>query len=179
MAEPLIQNIARAYKINGKDVSILAIPKNCSSSIITGLKPSQPGLADTVICILRDPLDRWRSGTIQYFTYEERLKDQTLDIWLTKGTYFDVHTMPQSHFIKGNNIINYYYKNNVLESIQADWDIFDSIPHLQKTDKPAKEKVKRKVDKWISKNKTQLQVKIDKIYEKDYMQIAKAKFQNE
>ena len=67
----------------------------------------------------------------------------------------------------------------MLESIQSDWNIFNSIPHLQKTDKPAKEKVKRKVDKWISKNKTQLKVKIDNIYKKDYMLIAKAKFQNE
>lgn len=178
-AEAEINNVATIYKVNGKDVSILAIPKNCSSSIITGLKPSVLGLANTVICILRDPFDRWRSGTIQYFTHEGRLQAHTLDMWLKTGTYFDEHTLPQTNFIKGNNIVYYYYKSNVLESIQADWNIFDSIPHLQKTEQTEKQKVKRKVDKWISKNKTQLKVKIGNIYKDDYKQIEKAKFENE
>ena len=179
IAEPKIKDVATIYKVNGKDVSILAIPKNCSSSIITGLKSSQPGLANTVICILRDPFDRWRSGTIQYFTHEFSLQAHTLDFWLKTGMYFDEHTMPQTHFIEGNNIVYYYYKPNVLESIQADWDIFDSIPHLQKTEQPEKQKVKRKVDKWISNNREQLKDKIDNIYKDDYKQIEKAKFKNE
>ena len=178
-AEPKIKDVATIYKVNSKDVSILAIPKNCSSSIITGLKPSVIGSANTVICILRDPFDRWRSGTIQYFTHEERLQAHTLDVWLKTGTYFDEHTLPQTTFIKGNNIVYYYYKSNVLESIQADWNIFDSIPHLQKTEQPDKQKIKRKVDKWISKNKEQLKDKIVNIYKDDYEQIEKVKFKNE
>lgn len=73
------------------------------------------------IVILRDPIDRWISGIVQYvYTYfpdDFDISDKMIDYFFSK-VYLDHHTLPQVNFIHNLKIktVDFFMVNDELEN---------------------------------------------------------------
>lgn len=111
-----------------KFVSLLWITKNCSSFFRENTNDIRVSCDDynTVVAVLRDPLDRYISGLIHYRAVNDISSKQWLDNVKKGIVYFDVHTIPQSRFVKNipDHKLDYFlYNDSVLERIKKKYGI--------------------------------------------------------
>lgn len=185
-----------------RNLYFCTIAKNCSTSIINQLpkdfQATKP-LPDTdVIVILRDPVDRWISGTVEYFTYGPHSFVTThgapnpskmlmaLNSYVKRDRLyaFDYHTELQSAELKTikkftGKIHYYYYHAGVLDDIQKDFDVFKSVSKENSTvaDKH-RPKFRSVLESWLEINREVLYPKLKEFYKKDYKAINKLNFVN-
>lgn len=179
-----------------RNLYVLTIAKNCSTSLLDNLTPDfeqhqRPLKTADVIVILRDPYERWLSGTVEYFaitaseqygTREHMLR--MLDIWLRHTPHeFDYHTEPQSKSLEvidqfSGNVYYYYQHSKVLDDINQDWNILERIEHNNTSEHRHRPKFRHALDKWVYKNKERLLKHLDVLYAEDYKLINSLQFVN-
>jgi len=178
-----------------RNLAFLTIAKNCSESIMLGLnkqfvlndKIGLPQNTDAIV-IFRDPVNRWISGTVEYFAYPEGppwkpMSDKGIELnlqkWLTnKPQPWDFHTSLQSSFYNyhGLNIKPYWYHKNVLEEINEDYNCFDRI--LQTHQEPFRKKYKKMILDFIEKDKYKVMAHLTTLYQLDFDFFQTLKFVN-
>jgi len=178
------------------------IAKNCSTSIIkqlpTDFLSNQKPCKDAeVVIILRDPIDRWFSGTTEYFAYgpppfEHILKKSStkqmiriLNWHIKMPTLhpFDYHTELQSNVIAHvkqftGNIHYYYYHYDVLDDIRNDFGILKSISRENTGADKNRLRYRKALNKWSEKNHKELYLKLEEFYKPDYDMINNLNFVN-
>lgn len=140
------------------------------------------------IVILRDPIDRWISGIIQYFyTYVSDnfiINDEILDYFFAK-ICFDHHTMPQVNFLHNlqidtidffmmnenleHNLNNYLFSNLPNEYIEIPNELYKNKTSIM--DKSVYDKIKELIN-----TNPKYRNKITNFYKLDYQLINSVKF---
>lgn len=181
-----------------RNLYILSIAKNCSNSMLTNLKEdfvkgNRPRKDADVIVILRDPLLRWKSGTVEFFALTQRLVRyypvdkmiSALDRWLRfPPVIFDYHTEPQAVTINTElpeftgNVFYYYQDDTVLDCINDQWNILHKVEHLNTARHDIRPKFVKAINKWAKKNKHELAQHVNKLYAEDYKIIESLRFVN-
>lgn len=189
-----------------RKIAFLTIPKNASETIaqcthkdFTLVSDKTPLPRDTTqICIIRDPFDRWKSGTIEYFVHPTSRINQfnlrntiqpimipemrrRLTKWLThdEPQPWDYHTNFQCEAYKWGkfkNIKFYWYNDTVIQTIQNDFSCFKNLKSFHKKDKYAD--YKKTLLDFIEKNEHAVMAQLQKMYATDYNFIANLKFVN-
>jgi len=113
------------------DYFYFSIPKVCSSSL-SYMKAQQgpdtiekwnPDRKEKPVIIVRDPISRWLSGTLEFMS---KFSILDMEAFLNQEVYdigFDRHTAPQSWFLPYNldwgRLEIFYYSPTVLTELQA------------------------------------------------------------
>lgn len=185
-----------------RNLYFCTIAKNCSTSIINQLPEDfvavKPPLDADVVVILRDPIDRWISGTVEYFTYGPHSFVTTLgnanpskmlmalNSYIKRDTLyaFDFHTGLQSAELKNikkftGKIHYYYYHPDVLDDIQQDFNVFKSVSKENTTSADKhRPKFRMTLNSWLETNHEKLYPKLKEFYKKDYKLINRSQFVN-
>jgi len=95
---------------------------------------------DTYICILRDPIDRWISGTAEYFHRAGVTRiDTFVDLFnhvVVPKISIDTHTLPQAVFLQGlkfETIDAYEFSPSVLQRIDTVYNCCSSFDTVHTT----------------------------------------------
>jgi len=108
-------------------LKFLLIPKNASSytkKLLVNYPVKSTNSNGNFVVILRDPLERWLSGTVQFLiSNHARHRSQhfsfakVCDIFFNDGDFLDAHTQPQSYFIEpiADQKIMYVFMNQNLK----------------------------------------------------------------
>ena len=182
-----------------RNLALFLIAKNCSTSIQHGISKGFV-LYDKVIklpqntnsiVIFRDPINRWISGTVEYFAYPEGppwkpMSDKGIEInlqqWLTTTPRpWDYHTELQSTYYdyKGLNLKPYWYNKDVLKQINEDYNCLDNILEIHtEHQEPFRKKYKEMVLDFIEKDKDIVMAHLTKLYQSDYDFFQTLKFVN-
>ena len=177
-----------------RNLALLTIPKNCSESIMLGLKrqfvhydaKKLPKNTDAIV-IFRDPVNRWISGSVEYFAYPEGLLPHPMSVkgieinltqWLEKPRPWDFHTELQSTSYNWQdfNLKPYWYNKDVLKQINKDYNCFDRI--LQTHQEPFRKKYKKMILDFIDKDKYRVMSHLSALYQNDYDFFQTLKFVN-
>lgn len=195
----MLELISRGYQIGGgmispnKDFFWLSIPKNASTFMTNVLQQNQWEFDSIsfyknkdVICILRDPVERWISGFTTYCClnllsehygsarfltdYNELFERLVFD-----NIVFDDHTTPQVDFVnlipKTKNIIYLYANSDTLFS-QFENTVNQKLEYdIHHTDNNSKENNydANQISQWIKSRLTpELEQKIKMQYNQDY-----------
>lgn len=90
--------------------ALIWIPKNASCTLRTLFGEVRYSIlnfdVETYYVFLRDPIERWKSGLLEYISRHKHQKDWILDN-LDK-IQFDEHTVPQTTFLNFTGRINYF-----------------------------------------------------------------------
>jgi len=176
-----------------RNLYIFAIAKNCTNSILKNLtddfvKGSQPRKDADIIVILRDPYQRWISGTVEYFSYtiesDPTSMIKRLDRWLMfPPVKFDYHTEAQSdalidiHDYTGRKFY-YYQDKEVLHYVNAHWNILKKVQHLNTSQDKLRKPFANALRLWAEKNHEKLSSQLELLYKDDYKLIQKSGFVN-
>lgn len=157
------------------------------------IKGNNPRKDADVIVILRDPFERWFSGTVEWFAiaqdpFEYQPVEKmlpALDRWIKfPFRAFDYHTEPQSATLIQElpeffgNVFYFYQDKQVLNSINEKFDIFETIEHKNKITDRHRPPFKKALNKWIKRNKNSLMPKLQEFYKDDYDLIKQSCFVN-
>jgi hypothetical protein len=102
------------------DTNILQIPKN-ASSWVSRLVPQSTTVPTGKynVAILRNPLDRWISGTVQFLISKHAIENnfttqKTLEEFFQNKNFLDPHTWPQAWFVEKLSKLptTYFWFNN-------------------------------------------------------------------
>lgn len=172
-----------------RQLAFYTIAKNCSESILQCRNKSFERQQDTfnlpnntkVICILRDPIDRWISGTVEFFSQIPPSSilgmNKSLVFWLDKEPYaWDFHTEHQSKDINTSWDIDYFWFGpTVLQDIQAKYKCFDKIihTHREKFRTPYRQAIIE-----FMQNNPQVESRLKTFYKNDYTLIENSQFVN-
>jgi len=111
--------------------SMIQIPKNASSTTAMWLRPEYessrlPVENENLIAILREPMDRWRSGISQAIKCDWTELHLLTKLFDKGRTMVDFHTLPQYLYLwmyRKHNIKFYTFGPNVINEISSDYDI--------------------------------------------------------
>lgn len=185
-----------------RNLALLTIAKNCSTSLQYGISKGFVQFDEKIenielakntdaIIIFRDPINRWISGTVEYFAYPEGppwkpMSDKGIELnfqqWLaSKPQPWDYHTELQSTYYdyQGLNLKPYWYNKDVLKQINEDYNCLDNIlqEHAEHQE-PFRKKYKEMVLSFIEKNKDKVMAHLNELYQNDYNFFQTLKFVN-
>ena len=182
----------------------VVIPKNASSFVTVGIKELgwssayfqeiyKPGREQKALVILRDPMDRWISGIVQYLSmyHFTTISTITKDIFelLVDKVVFDDHTECQTYYLNGLETADCIFlndKNNLrgslhkvlVEKFFENNSTFNKIDNLNAAERSvAHKKFKEEILFHLNNNSTAIE-KIKSYYKKDYDLINSVHYEN-
>ena len=173
-----IQGISRVYghplgscSRVGND-ALLWIPKNASCTLRTLFGEVRYSIFDfdveTYYVFLRDPIERWKSGLLEYISRHKDQKDWILDN--ISKIQFDEHTVPQTTFLNFTGRINYFdissknWIEELIETLHDKHKIFLSKKQFSTLNENSTKDDKYKVELYNTLNDLITPALLDKIH---------------
>ena len=178
------------------NISFLVMPKNASESISRSLKegfsrvsPKIKTLPNTTfICILRDPYERWISGTVEeflypstdrYYTAGDMIKILKKRLDNDSGIIHNSHTIMQCDIYKWKKFKTIEFYNltpTTLRIIKDKHKCFDRIHNAHVSSRGKRLPYKLILTEWIYANNHEQTIR--NLLQRDYDFVSKIKFQN-
>jgi hypothetical protein len=153
---------------------LIVIPKNASTAITTFATWTKGDYTtinrNRYIAIIRDPIDRWISGTTEYLWRLKHIHGSDEKVNLSQ-IVFDRHTIPQIRFLEGIDLkrtLFYKFDNTVLDRLHQDFDCFRKTANVRIINQIDTNPDKAKIKAYVKQQVIELEGKIKETYTLDY-----------